>query len=201
MHDAHQVQPHSEAVCVHAALVLDPRRSIESVVDQHRVHHVALTSLVRHLKLVEGPLDVALCDLPPADGDLNIGEARARHTPRRADEDAADVLAGHALCAVDCGADRTLRCLHVDDTAGVHAGRNLLAAPDDGELALTVATGDEAGHLGGSDMEGGDHVERAPRLVKSGRRPAARAAGREGSCSRKDAVRRSRSAPPAVGGC
>ena len=66
---------------------------------------------------------------------------RGNAAARGADDDAVDLHAGHALGGVDGEADGGLGLLHVDDLAGLHAARALVADAENAAAVRAAARG------------------------------------------------------------
>src|SRR5690606_30367720 len=106
------------------------------------------------------------------------------------DEQRLDGEASHALGGIDSKADRLFGLIEIDDYAGFHAHRLLVADADDLDLVgaprkpLAFLAGlqatDDTAHLGRANVEHGDDTGAARRNIRFTAQPAhtRRSAGR-----------------------
>ena len=124
--------------------------------------------------LVHHAADVVLFHRASADRPLHVEQPRFGLAAGEVDGDRAEPRIRHVLGLADRGADRLLGLLEIDDAAAAHAASLLPAEAQHAQRAVAFGAADQAGDLGGADIE---HAERpgAPmprtrRFVRSGRR-------------------------------
>ena len=93
----------------------------------------------------------------PADRPLHVEQPRFRLAAGQVDGDRAQPHVGHVLGLADAGADGLLGLLEIDDVAAAHAAALLPAEAEHPQRAVAFGAADQAGDLGGADIE---HAER-----------------------------------------
>ncbi len=92
------------------------------------------------------------------DGPLHVEQARFRLAAREVHIDGFEPQIRHILRLADSGADCTLRLIEIDNTAGFDTPTLLPAEAQSPQPAIGFRAADEAGDLGGADIQ---HPERA----------------------------------------
>src|SRR5580658_4384627 len=121
---------------------------------------LAIRRLAMGVALAQHFLHLGVADFAPAQRDLDRHDARRRKAAREVENDVGDGLARHLLGGVDGVQHRGRGRVEIDDLAGAHTAGDLVADPQDAWAGLLAAR-NEAAHLAGADIDGGD--ERAAR--------------------------------------
>ena len=143
----------AEPFTVHAPGIADSPAAVDHVADRDAVDDLPFVVFALGAALTEDAPDITGADLMAGDGDLEVEGMGRGETGGEVDDDFVNGLSGHLLGGVDGVHDRCLRRFHIDDGAGAHAVRDLVANPDDTQIALFIRPRDEAAHLGAADIE------------------------------------------------
>ncbi len=112
--------------------------------------------------LVQHAANIVLRHRAPADRPLHVEQARLRLAAGQIDGDRAQPDVGHVLRLPDARSDRFLGSLQIGDVAAVQPPALLPAEAEDPQRAIGFYTPDQAGDLGGADI---DHAERAGTMM------------------------------------
>ena len=112
--------------------------------------------------LVQHAANIVLRHRAAADRPLHVEQARFRLTAGQIDGDGAQPGVGHVLGLPDAGADRFLGGLQIGDVAAVQTPALLPAKTEDPQRAVAFHPADQAGDLGGADI---DDAERAGTMM------------------------------------
>jgi hypothetical protein len=146
-----EVDVDAETFAEHAPRVVD-RGAIDRVADRGRMDDVAIRRLRRQLDELLHPAHVAFADLVMADGDFERLFLRRGRATAHADDHLAHMLPAHFLRGGNRRGDGSCRRLHVDDVAGAHSLRGLMADTHDPQ-ALSIDARHEAHDFVGSDIQ------------------------------------------------
>ena len=131
--------------------------------------------------LVHHAADVVLFHRASADRPLHVEQPRFRLAAGEVDGDGAQPRIGHVLGLADAGADRRLGLLQIDDAAAAHAAALLPAEAQHAQRAVAFRAADQAGDLGGADVQHAERTGAAMPRTRGSSGPAA-AAARGATC-------------------
>jgi hypothetical protein len=139
----------------------DPMRAVERVMRRLGMEDhppVRLDVIACRVKQV---LDIVVLDPPPADGDLDAGDAAVEPRPGAADPDAGDIGARVLLGLLDRLADRMAGGAHFGDVAALDAFALAVAGAQHHHRAVLVFPHDHGRDAEGTDVDRGKGADDA----------------------------------------
>ncbi len=159
VHGDHQ-QFETQSAAEHGARIPHPPLAVHGPGDGAQVDGAAALQTERGQGLGDGAPQVGVGDRAGAQGNLGRNAMAGQLAAGGGDGNARDIDPGHGLGALDRLGDGLGGLVHVDDGAAAHAARLHVANAASAERALLAADAvglhDEAGDLGGAQVDGRD---------------------------------------------
>ncbi len=117
----------AKAVAQHALRVTYTALAVKRIADGQRVNEMTFCGQSLLRAGCENTANIGLLDLMTAEIDARGEGLALEATSRNIDDEAVDGQTGHAFCGIHCETDGLFGSIEIDDHAGLHTTRTLMA--------------------------------------------------------------------------